>query len=227
MKKYLITILLALTLNACSEEGGEGGATPNGKSFVWDSVKQTRGNFQGKSAEEGGGASGGNQAFLAKKTAAQVAFENHLSQVAANLQSAPQIQDREIEKNELEQYRQDYAQAIDLKDKVEALIALVQADRENAIPLLKKAYASQEPELRKEAVLQMHAFNGKKEVVNLLLKALGDSDPDVVIEAVEGLSGLENKRALKGLKKIAESHPDKLVREVALDYVKQAKTNVD
>ncbi|MGJ0486409.1 MAG: HEAT repeat domain-containing protein [Methylomicrobium sp.] len=227
MKKYLITIFLALTLNACSEGGSEGAANQNGQSFFWNSVEWIRGLFQSKSAEEVGRQKGESQALVVTKSAAAVAFENHLSQVAANLQSASQIQDQKIEKNELEQYRQDYAQAVDVKDKVEALIALVQVDRENAIPLLKKAYTSREPELRKEAVLQMHVFNDKKEVVNLLLKALDDSDPDVVMEAVEGLSGLENKRALKGLKKIAESHPDKLIREVALDYVKQAKTNVD
>lgn len=227
MEKYLMMIFLVLILSACGEVDREEGENQVGRSFFQNTVKRILDIFKNKPAEEETRQNERNQAMLFPKSQKAVAVQNHLSQVLINSQSTPPRPDQIIEKKELEHYRQDYAQAVDLKDKVEALKALVQVDQKYAIPLLKKAYASREPELRKEAILQMRGFNGKKEVVDLLLKALDDPDSDVVMEAVEGLPGLESQRALTGLKRIARSHPDHLVREVAQDYVDQAETRDD
>lgn len=119
------------------------------------------------------------------------------------------------------QLHSDYDKAITADDKRDALVSLIEADAHNAATFLRDAYADPDPELRKEAVLQMHAFNNQAAVIELLLTALGDSDASVVIEAVEGLAQLEDKRAIEGLKKLATSHPDEQIRAVAQDYVDQ------
>ncbi|SJM89231.1 exported hypothetical protein [Crenothrix polyspora] len=119
------------------------------------------------------------------------------------------------------QLHSDYDKAITADDKRDALVSLIEADANNAATFLRDAYADPDPELRKEAVLQMHAFNNQAAVIELLLTALGDPDGSVVIEAVEGLAQLEDKRAIEGLKKLATSHPDEQIRAVAQDYVDQ------
>ncbi|MGZ8144908.1 MAG: HEAT repeat domain-containing protein, partial [Methylosarcina sp.] len=123
---------------------------------------------------------------------------------------------------ELEEYRQDYEEAADVEEKSEALIALVQADEKNAVALLQEAYESPDPELRREAVLQLQDFSDDTRAVELMLKALDDPDSEVVMNAVEGLSGQESGRVMEKLKKVAQSHSDESVREAAQDYLDQA-----
>jgi hypothetical protein len=226
MEKCAMTMFLILTLSACIELAPEKEGNRSGQNLLQNTAEWIRGVFKRKPAEEEDVRKNKmNKTGPVQKTPAMAAIQNHLSQVTANAGPASQIQDQKIEMEDKERYRRDYEDAIDLTDKIEALAALVQADQKNAIPLLKQAYASREPELRKAAVLHMHAFHGNKEAVDILLKALDDLDPDVVMEAVEGLAGLENKRVIKKLKKVAESHADVLVREVAQDYVNQMQTN--
>lgn len=130
--------------------------------------------------------------------------------------------DETIETEELEEYRQDYEGAADVEEKSEALIALVQADEKNAVALLKEAYASPEPELRREAILQLQDFSDDEQAVDLMLKALDDPDSEVVVNAVEGLSGQESARVAEKLKKVAQAHSDEAVRELAREYLDQA-----
>jgi HEAT repeat protein len=122
---------------------------------------------------------------------------------------------------DIAQLHNDYDKAITADDKRDALVSLIEADANNAATLLRDAYADPDPEVRKEAVLQMHDFNNQAAVVDLLLKALGDSESSVVIEAVEGLALLRDSRAVDGLKKVATTHPDEQIRVVAQDYVDQ------
>lgn len=130
--------------------------------------------------------------------------------------------DENADIEELAEYRQDYEGAADAEEKSDALIALVQADEKNAVALLKEAYDSPEPELRREAILQLQGFSDDKQAVELMLKALDDSDSEVVMNAVEGLSGQESARVVEKLKKVAQSHSDEDVREVAQDYLDQS-----
>jgi hypothetical protein len=221
-----MTMFLILTLSACVDVAPEKEENRSRKSFLQNTAERIMGVFKRKPAEEENAWKNKiNKTGPVQKTPAMAAIQNHLSQVTVNAGPPSQIQDQKIEKDDWERYRRDYEDAIDLTDKIEALSSLVQAEHKNAIPLLKQAYASREPELRKAAVLHMHAFHDNKEVVDILLKALDDPDPDVVMEAVEGLAGLENKRVIKKLNKVAESHADVLVREVAQDYVNQMQTN--
>ncbi|MGR9086404.1 MAG: HEAT repeat domain-containing protein [Gammaproteobacteria bacterium] len=142
-----------------------------------------------------------------------------------NRSSRPLQDDDEPEDIEdLEAYRRDYEDAVEVDDKSEALAALVQADEKNAAVLLQQAYQNPDPDLRKEAVLLMQDYTDDDRVLDLLLSALDDPDSEVVLEAVEGLSEVEeNQRALDGLARTAQSHPDESVREAAKESVELAK----
>ena len=225
IKKYLTMAILALTLNACSEKASEDKSSQDNKSFLQNAMDRVLVIFKSKTTDEETQKSENIPAKTTQNSTRTLAVQSHLAHIGADMQSASQTPEQKTSKQDLEQYHQDYAQAVNVDDKVFALAALVQADHKHAISLLKEAYASQEPELRKGAVLQMQPFNDKKEVVDLLLKALGDPDPDVVIEAVEGLANNKSKRVVEGLKKVANSHPDQLIRKVAQDYVNQSEIN--
>lgn len=208
-KKHLTILLFAVTMSACGDSASEGElnqdlAPTKGKPFL----QESHGN-------------GKKPADLSQNSQKPSVAKNHLPQMMAN-RDTDEGAEQNIDQEELEQYRQDYAQAVDVEDKAEALTALVQADEENAVPLLKEAYASPEAGLRKEAVMQMQDFSNKKEVVDLLLKALDDPDTDVVTEAIEALSTVESKRVIEALKQVAKSHADEQIRELAQDYVDQA-----
>jgi HEAT repeat protein len=223
LKKSLVFIFLAVTVSACTDSSKQDGFVKDIQGVFQHVLKRTLALFDSQS-DQNSKQHNENRPVQAEQNREMLpVIPNQLTQMMANRLSIPQTTDKIASKQELEQLRQDYVQAVEVGDKVYALIALVQADQKHAIPLLKEAYASQEPELRKGAVLQMKNFNDKKEVVDLLLKALDDPNPDVVIEAVEGLARNKNKRAVKGLKKVANSHPDKIIREVAQDYVNQVE----
>lgn len=189
--------LLALFLNACGDHAEEG---------------VTKENQNKHDAEK-------RPAKLAQNSDSKQILK--LPQIMADDQSTSEEDDQMVDIEELERYRQSYAEAEGAEEKAEALIALVQADEQNAVALLQEAYASPEPLLRKEAVLQMQDFVENEQVVDMLLNALDDPDPDVVVDAIEGLSAIDSKRVLEALTKIAQTHPDETVRESARDYVDQ------
>jgi HEAT repeat protein len=143
--------------------------------------------------------------------------------VMENVAAVPpgSIKNNSLSGEDIAQLHQDYDKATTADDKRDALVSLIEVDANNAATLLRDAYADQDPDVRREAVLQMHAFNNQAAVVDLLLKALGDAEASVVIEAVEGLAQLRDPRAIAGLKKVATTHPDEQIRVVAQDYVDQ------
>ncbi len=217
IRKRLTMALLAVCLSACGDQTEEGASDEK-----QSRIDAERSNSQFKITSDT------NATQLAEKRSEKLAQntgkrESRLPQMMAEDPSDADDQMADIK--EIEQYRQEYAEAVDVEEKAEALITLVQADEENAVAVLQDAYASPEPVLRKEAVLQMQDFSEKTEVVDMLLKALDDPDPDVATEAVEGLSGVEDQRVIDALKKVAQSHPDETVREAAQDYVTQANEN--
>lgn len=121
----------------------------------------------------------------------------------------------------LAQRHADFDKAASIGDRVDALSALVKADPQNAISILRGAYADPEPDVRREAVMQMAAFKNQPAVIDTLIQAANDSDETVAIEAVEGLAHIQDKKVIAALKKIAKSYPDETVRIVAGDYVEQ------
>lgn len=141
-----------------------------------------------------------------------------------NMAAAPEGMvggDIKASSQDIKQYRRDYDEAKTVDEKRDALVSLIEVDAQNAATLLRDAYTDTDPELRKEAVLQMRAFNDQDAVIGLLLKALGDADAAVVIEAVEGLAHVRNEKATAGLKRVATAHPDEQIRAVAQDYIDQ------
>jgi HEAT repeat protein len=140
-----------------------------------------------------------------------------------NISAAPvdNPSEKQMTREEITQLHNEFDKAVTLDDKVDALVTLLEADANNAATLLRDAYADPDPEVRKQAVLQMQAFTDQSAVVELLLTALGDADSSVVIEAVEGLAHVQDLHAIAGLKKTATTHPDEDIREVAQDYVEQ------
>lgn len=123
----------------------------------------------------------------------------------------------------IKQYRQEYEQADNIDDKRAALVELVEMDKKNALSLLENAYQNQDAGLRLEAVEQLIAFNQQDRAVKIMLSALNDPDPAVVMEAVEGLAHNSDKKVISGLSKIATNHPDQLIRQVAADYLSQVQ----
>lgn len=121
--------------------------------------------------------------------------------------------------DEIERYRQEYEKATDLDDKIEAMASLVEADEDNAMSLLREAYQSPEPEMRREVVQQLQDFSENPEALDLLLVALDDPDPEVVMEALDGLSSVDDPQAEAAIAEIARSHPDESVRETATDFI--------
>lgn len=222
-KKHFIIFLFSTALSACGDSVSEEGASQDSRGFFQNIVEYTQAFFKDEQDKQEPKDSGKTSAILTQNPKKPLPEENHLSRMMANQRTSLQSPNQKTEQEELEQSRRNYAQAVDVNDKVDALAELVQVDEDNAVAILKEAYASPEPLLRKEAVLQMQDFTDKKEVVDLLLQALNDADPGVVMEAIEGLSAEESKQVMEGLKKVAKSHPDETVRELAQDYVDQGE----
>jgi HEAT repeat protein len=204
IKRRLALAVLAVTLGACGNGSDEEEAS-NEAQKLFQKALQHESHKIGKTPDV--------NAQQKKQQPAQ----NRPSLTATDESAIDEANDIE----ELEEYRQDYEGAADVEEKSEALIALVQADEKNAVALLKEAYASPAPELRREAVLQLQDFSEDSQAVELMLKALDDPDSEVVMNAVEGLSGQESAHVMEKLKKVAQSHSDEEVREVAQDYLNQ------
>ncbi|MGZ8095044.1 MAG: HEAT repeat domain-containing protein [Methylosarcina sp.] len=197
--------VLAVTLAACGDGEKEDDKVNNNQKLFQKALQQDTHRIS-KTPE------------LNAQSQKQESTQKDLSQMAMDEAMIDQASDIE----ELEEYRQDYEEAADVEEKSEALIALVQADEKNAVALLQEAYESPDPELRREAVLQLQDFSDDTRAVELMLKALDDPDSEVVMNAVEGLSGQESGRVMEKLKKVAQSHSDESVREAAQDYLDQA-----
>jgi hypothetical protein len=204
IKRRLALAVLAATLGACSNGSDEEEAS-NEAQKLFQKALQLESHKIGKTPD------------LNAQSKKQGPAQNRPSLTATDESAIDEANDIE----ELEEYRQDYEGAADVEEKSEALIALVQADEKNAVALLKEAYASPAPELRREAVLQLQDFSEDSQAVELMLKALDDPDSEVVMNAVEGLSGQESAHVMEKLKKVAQSHSDEEVREVAQDYLNQ------
>jgi HEAT repeat protein len=124
---------------------------------------------------------------------------------------------------EIKQAQREYEQANNTDDKRAALVNLVEIDPKNALRLLEKAHHDKDAGLRLEAIGQLFAFNQDKRAIKVLLSALNDADPDVVMEAVEGLANNPDKQVISALEKTAAQHPDPLIRAVATEYLAQVR----
>jgi HEAT repeat protein len=229
IRNFFVVTLMVTALTACSDSAKESAYVRDMLSLFKQAVNRTRGELfddersHSENSSNNQGVPTDTQGVPTEIADKQIPAPHQLAQMMASMQADPKNIGEFANKEQLRIYRLDYSRAKNVEDKAEALATLVEADEKNAIPLLKEGFASREPRLRKEAVLQMQQFNDRNEVVEILLKALDDSDYDVAIEAVEGLAGLKSKRVRERLEKVAKSHPDKLIRAVAQDYVDQTE----
>lgn len=116
------------------------------------------------------------------------------------------------------EYQQDYFISNDTEEKCELLVAIAELDKIKTTDFFIDALSESEPRIRQEAAIQMKQMVIHPDVLNALILALDDKDDDVLIEVIEAVSNVYDKRVLAKLKKIAASHPDQLIRDVALDY---------
>lgn len=135
--------------------------------------------------------------------------------------SAPSF-DADTLPNEIGHYRQAYKEAETVADKRAALVALTALDKHGALPLLQQAYQDKDSELRLEVITQIRAHQLQRNALQIVLTALNDPAPDVVMEAVEASANIKDKKIISALAKIAQQHPDPLIRAVAADYVAQS-----
>ena len=119
------------------------------------------------------------------------------------------------------EYKQDYINSNDTEEKCELLIAIAELDKINTADFFINALSDPEARIRQEAAIQMKQMVVHPDVLDSLLLALNDKDDAVLIEVIEAVSGVYDKRVLAKLKQIAVSHSDQLIRDVALDYAQK------
>ena len=118
-------------------------------------------------------------------------------------------------------YKKDYLISTDTEEKCELLISIAELDTINTTDFFIIALADPEPQIRREAAIQMKQMVVHPDVLNALILALDDKDDDVLIEVIEAVSKTIDERVLVKLNQISKLHSDQLIREVALDYARR------
>ncbi|WP_160172735.1 HEAT repeat domain-containing protein [Methylomarinum vadi] len=118
----------------------------------------------------------------------------------------------------VKEYQQDYFESEDIDAKTDLLIAIAELDRINTVGFFIEALSDPEPEIRREAAIQLKQMVVNTEVREALIRSLDDRDADVLIEVIEALSDVKDKRIVDKFNDIGASHPDQMIREIALDY---------
>lgn len=121
-------------------------------------------------------------------------------------------------------YKNEYAISTDMEEKCELMISIAELDKINSVDFFIEALADPEPDIRREAAIQMKSMVIHPDVLDALVIALDDKDDDVVIEVIEAVSGVNDNRVLVKLKQISTSHDDQLIRDVALDYAQKMES---
>ncbi len=116
------------------------------------------------------------------------------------------------------EYRREYLETDDVATKCDLLVAIAELDRINTADFFVEALQAPEPEIRREAAIQLKGMVVHPDVREALIRALDERDDDVLIEVIEAVAGVRDPRILAKLQEIGASHPDQLIREVALDY---------
>lgn len=125
-----------------------------------------------------------------------------------------------VENNQelVDAYRREFFEADDVEAKCDLLVAIAELDSINTVDFFIRALADPEPGIRREAAIQMKQMAIHPDVRDALFVALDDADDDVLIEVIEAVSEVREKRMQDKLREISASHSDRLIREVALDY---------
>lgn len=118
----------------------------------------------------------------------------------------------------VDEYRREFFEITDVEAKCDLLVAIAELDSINTADFFIRALADPEPGIRREAAIQMKQMVIHPDVRDALFAALDDADDDVLIEVIEAVSEIREKRMQDKLREISASHSDQLIRDVALDY---------
>lgn len=118
----------------------------------------------------------------------------------------------------VDEYKKEFFEVSDIDIKCDLVIAIAELDQINSVDFFIRALVNPEPRVRQEAAVQMKQMVVNQDVRNALFLALDEPDSDVLIEVIEALADVREKRVQNKLHEIANSHADSLIREVALDY---------
>lgn len=117
----------------------------------------------------------------------------------------------------INEYKRDYQETDDIETKCDLLIAIAEIDKSNPDFFL-TALQDKEARIRQEAAIQLKNMVTHADVQRALVIALDDPSDDVLLEVIEAVSTLHTPAIYKKLMDIAQTHSDKLIREVAADY---------
>lgn len=115
-------------------------------------------------------------------------------------------------------YMADYQAVSGIQEKRELLITIAGLDKINTVAFFIKELSNPEPEIRREAAIQLRQMTVNQAVQNALIQALDEKDDHVLIEVIEAVAQLNDRRVTDKLMKIAATHSDPLIREIARDY---------
>ncbi len=120
----------------------------------------------------------------------------------------------------VEEYKQEY-HTVDTETKCDLLVAIAELDKINTVDFFIQALSDPEPRIRQEAAIQMKQMVLHPGAREALISALDDSNDNVLIEVIEAVSDVNDRRIINKLKEIAASHSDSLIRGVASDYARK------
>lgn len=128
------------------------------------------------------------------------------------------MSDRLDDKGLVAEYKGEFLNSTDIETKRGLLEAIASLDKINSVYFFIEALTDDDAEIRQEAAIQIVPMVVHPNVVNALIFTLNDKNDDVLIEAIEALSNVHDKRVLAKFKHISAFHSDKLIRDIALEY---------
>lgn len=220
-KNTVLTLsLLLVNLLACeSDQNGQPGEVrinSNHKGFFETVGAKVDGWFSSATSEKEVGDSDDLHAQLGL-TGAMKINDRHIAKVISQVQSKKDLTG--IATMSLLDLKKELVKSKDLREKRDILSHIAENTDPDGVKILFAVMESNEPELRSDAAVYLGTHVPDPKVISVLVKALDDPDSGVVLEAIEGLANVQDQKVSDALTEISVNHPDKLVREVALDYV--------
>lgn len=103
-----------------------------------------------------------------------------------------------------------------------AITALGKIGNAEAIPILVKAFANDEPNIREAAVAGLAGFSGNAEATEILLQAFKDEYYKVRLKALDVARETKNLDALPFILYRAKTDPERVVKNAAIEIIAQS-----
>lgn len=108
-----------------------------------------------------------------------------------------------------------------VEDELESVKNVTVEEKEGSVLYLIDMLQNESSEIRLEAVIGLKDFTYRPDVVTELLAMLDDVDDQVVLEAIEALSEVNDERVIASFYEIADSQAEEIIKEVARDYAEE------